>query len=153
MLAQAKNGDQVFWEEKFHAANGKAQACTQGALLFFLLCLEGRGWGIFSYFPASQCVRNMFPFKFPMGSQHVPQFRNVFPNMFSIPPQFYPICLGKWCPPFTYIGGPKGKNYIFQNRAFCFGNLHSFIFFSVMGLSNWHVAKKNKNKELGRHLI
>jgi hypothetical protein len=69
VLAQAKNGDQVFWEEKFHAANGKAQACIQGALLFFLLCLSG--W--------------------------------------------------KWCPPFTYIGGPKGRNYIFQNRAFCFG--------------------------------
>jgi len=59
VLAQAKNGDQVFWEEKFHAANGKAQACTQGALLFFLLC-----WGVgdsFSYFPASQCVHTMFP--------------------------------------------------------------------------------------------
>ncbi len=27
-LAHAKNGDEVFWEEKFHAANGKAQACT-----------------------------------------------------------------------------------------------------------------------------
>jgi len=24
----------LFWEEKFHAANGKAQACAQGALLF-----------------------------------------------------------------------------------------------------------------------
>jgi hypothetical protein len=24
-LAQAKNGDELFWEEKFHAANGKAQ--------------------------------------------------------------------------------------------------------------------------------
>jgi hypothetical protein len=35
VLAQAKNGDELFWEEKFHAANGKAQACTQGALLFF----------------------------------------------------------------------------------------------------------------------
>jgi hypothetical protein len=32
VLAQAKNGDELFWE-KFHAANGKAQ----GALLFFLL--------------------------------------------------------------------------------------------------------------------
>jgi hypothetical protein len=24
VLAQAKNGDKLFWEEKFHAANGKA---------------------------------------------------------------------------------------------------------------------------------
>jgi hypothetical protein len=36
VLAEAKNGDKLFWEEKFHAANGKAQACTQGALLFLL---------------------------------------------------------------------------------------------------------------------
>jgi len=35
LVAQAQNVDQLFWEEKFHAANGKAQACTQGALLFF----------------------------------------------------------------------------------------------------------------------
>jgi hypothetical protein len=35
VLAQAKNADQLFWEEKFHAANGKAQASTQGALFFF----------------------------------------------------------------------------------------------------------------------
>jgi hypothetical protein len=34
VLAQAKNSDELFWEEKFHAANGKAQACTQGGLLF-----------------------------------------------------------------------------------------------------------------------
>jgi hypothetical protein len=42
MLAHAKNGDEVFWKEKFHAANGKAQACTQGALLFFLLLVGTR---------------------------------------------------------------------------------------------------------------
>ncbi len=38
---QAKNGDKVFWEEKFHAANGKAQAHTECALHFFLLNLRG----------------------------------------------------------------------------------------------------------------
>ncbi len=36
-IAQAKNGGELFSEEKFHAANGKAQARTQGALHFFLL--------------------------------------------------------------------------------------------------------------------
>jgi len=47
-LAHAKNGDEAFWEEKFHASNGKAQACTQGALLFsfYVLGWEGqRGSG------------------------------------------------------------------------------------------------------------
>jgi hypothetical protein len=34
VLAQVKNGDEPFWEEKFHAANGKTQASTQGALHF-----------------------------------------------------------------------------------------------------------------------
>ncbi len=31
VLAEAKNGDELFWEVKFHAANGKALACPQGA--------------------------------------------------------------------------------------------------------------------------
>jgi len=29
---RAKNGDELFWEEKFPAANGKAQAHAKGAL-------------------------------------------------------------------------------------------------------------------------
>jgi hypothetical protein len=40
ILAWAKNGDELFCE-KFHAANGKAQTCFQGALIYFLL--GGRG--------------------------------------------------------------------------------------------------------------
>ncbi len=48
-MGWAKNGDEVFWEEKkFHAASGKAQACTQGALLFSLLCFGGGGGDFFS---------------------------------------------------------------------------------------------------------
>jgi hypothetical protein len=122
-LAHAKNGDEVFWEEKFHASNVKAQACTQGALLFFLLCFGGGGGrDFFSFFPASQCVHTMFL----SSSQWVP---NIFPNIFSIPPHFYPICLGKWCPPLTLIGGPKGRNCTVQNRAFCFGESPLFLFF------------------------
>ncbi len=50
LLARAKNADKLFWKEKFHAANGKAQACTQGALLFLI-----GGWeDSFSFFPRSQ---------------------------------------------------------------------------------------------------
>jgi len=37
----AKTGDKFFWKEKFHAANGKAQAHTECALHFFLLNLVG----------------------------------------------------------------------------------------------------------------
>jgi hypothetical protein len=38
---QAKKGDKLFWEEKFHAGNGKAQAHTECALHFtnyYFLC-------------------------------------------------------------------------------------------------------------------
>jgi hypothetical protein len=73
LLGHAKNSDKLVWEEKFHAANGKAQASTQGAFLFFLLSFgEGR---IFFVFPWFQCVPTMFPLssqwvhiRFPMCS-------------------------------------------------------------------------------------
>jgi hypothetical protein len=55
---QAKNGDELFWDEKFHAANGKAQACTQGALHFFLLSLGAKD--LKKKLTGSQCVPNMF---------------------------------------------------------------------------------------------
>jgi hypothetical protein len=63
VLAQAKNGDELFWEEKFHAANGKAQACTQGAS-FFILSLDGAGGGKRIFFQFS-LVPNVFSLYFP----------------------------------------------------------------------------------------
>ncbi len=45
VLAQAKNCDELFCEEEFHPANGKAQSCSQDALVFFLLSLGGGGGG------------------------------------------------------------------------------------------------------------
>jgi hypothetical protein len=59
-IAQAKNGGELFWEEKFHAANGKAQACTQGALHFFLL--SGGGAGLGEDFFQFSLVPTIFPF-------------------------------------------------------------------------------------------
>ncbi len=51
ILAQAKNGDQLFWEHKFHAFNGKAQACTQGAFLAFFPFKGKGGFGGGGGFP------------------------------------------------------------------------------------------------------
>jgi len=34
-ISPSQNGDELFWEEKFHAAKVKAQACSQSALLLF----------------------------------------------------------------------------------------------------------------------
>jgi hypothetical protein len=102
----------IIGEEKFHAANGKAQASTQDALLFFLFVLEGEGGGERDYlviFPGFPMCSQYVPLKFPMGSHDVPQFHNVFPNSTSLLSQY---ALEEWCPPFTYIDGSKGRNYI-----------------------------------------
>jgi hypothetical protein len=91
----------------------RAQACTQGALHFFLLSLGVWGWG--GFFPIlpwfSMCSHHV-PNEFSSGFQYVPQVPNVFPNMFSIAPHFYPICFAKCCAPFTYIAGPNGRNFL-----------------------------------------
>jgi hypothetical protein len=39
---QAKSGDKLFWEEKFHASNGKAMHAFKVPCIFFLLTLGGR---------------------------------------------------------------------------------------------------------------
>jgi hypothetical protein len=49
-----------------------------------------------------------FPFKVGRGGrggggEFFSLVPNVFPNMFSIVPHFYPICFGKCCPPFSPI--------------------------------------------------
>jgi hypothetical protein len=61
-------------------------------------------------------VPNVFPLcslhlfnAFSSGSKYVPQVPNIFPNMSSTTPHFYPICFGKCCPPFTYITWAKGE--------------------------------------------
>ncbi len=69
VLAQPKNGEELFWEEKFHTANGKAQACIQSALP--LVWVEGEGF--FKMFPWFSMYSHYVPFKFPMGSHQVPQ--------------------------------------------------------------------------------
>jgi len=73
-------------------------------LAFFPFFLLGGGEGegkFFSFFLGSQCV----------------------PNIFFIAPHSYPICFGKCCPPFTYIGAPKGMKSRLQNRTFYFREL------------------------------
>ncbi len=117
VLAQAKSGEELFSEEKFHAANGKAQTCPRCAFLFVFISF-GEDLFHFSLVPNS--------FKFSIGSHQVP---NVFLNMFSIAPHFCPIRFGKCCPPFTYIYGPKG-NSICQSITFYFGEPSCILIFS-----------------------
>ncbi len=97
---------------------------------FFLLSFEGIFFFFFCHF---SLVPNVFPLcslqvpneftsgfqydlkvpnGFTSGFQYDPQDPKVFLNMFLIAPHVYPICFGKSCPPFTYIGGPKGRIFV-----------------------------------------
>jgi hypothetical protein len=50
-LAYAKNGDQQFWKEKFHAANEEAQhALMNDPVFFFLNRRRGAGGGDILFF-------------------------------------------------------------------------------------------------------
>jgi hypothetical protein len=96
-------------------------------LVFFLFMFWGGGAGgkIFFHFFRLLNVFALCSFQVPNGFL-------VFSPTFS-PYLFTFICLGKWCPPFTYIGGPKGRNCTVQNRAFRFGESPLFqgvLFFS-----------------------
>jgi hypothetical protein len=82
VLAQAKYGDKFFWEEKFLQPMGRPKQALKVPCFF-------------SFSPGFPMCSHYVTFKFPMGtSQYVPQVPNVFPNMFSIAPHFYPICFG-----------------------------------------------------------
>ncbi len=68
ILVQVENGDKQFWNEKIHAANGKAQHALKVSWFYFSFKFWG-GWlggggGIFSFFICSQHV--------PNGSHQVP---------------------------------------------------------------------------------
>jgi hypothetical protein len=72
-LGQAKNGDQQFWKQKFHAANEEAQHALMNNPVFFFVSGGNRDFLFFS--TCSQCVH-----KFP----------DVFSKMFPIGPGFCP---------------------------------------------------------------
>ncbi len=125
VLAQAKNGDELFWEEKFHAPNGKPQACTQGALLFFLLSLGEWGWEgegfSFSFSPRSQC----FPIMCPLSSQWVP---NMFPNMFFHSTSLLSHVLWQMLSSFHLSSWAKVGEFCSLNQNLIFwGSYHSFF--------------------------
>jgi hypothetical protein len=92
-----------FEKRKFHAANGKAQACTQGALIFFLLCFGGgRSFPMCSHYVPLKFLK-WVPTMFP-------NFATFFPTSASIVPLFYPnICLRKMVSSFHLYRWAKGE--------------------------------------------
>ncbi len=76
---------------------------------------------------------SLVPNVFPLSSQWVPNMLPKFP-MYSptYSPQhltLIPYALANCCPPFTHMGGPKGRNSTFQNRTFYLGEPPQFHFF------------------------
>ncbi len=90
--------------------------------------------GFFFIFPWFPMCSHYVPFECLLGSLYVPHIPNVFPNMFSIAPHFYPICFGKFCPPFTYIyRRANAKELYFSKQNFLyFGETPQFHFLIVM---------------------
>jgi hypothetical protein len=103
VLVKVENGDKQFWEEKFHAANEKAQHALKVPCFFLLSFGAGRGrrggGG---------------------GSQQVP-------NVFPIAPCFNSLRFAQSPPLLTYICGPRGGTPSFH-RIFYLGSVHSFNF-------------------------
>jgi hypothetical protein len=107
---------------EIHAANRKAQACTQGAFLFFLL--GGRLGGrerekdYFSFFLGSQCVPHYVPFNFSMGFHQVLNMFLKFPTYSpTCPPQhltFIPYALANVVLLSPILCGPKRRNFVLQ---------------------------------------
>ncbi len=108
-------------------------------LFFFLLCFGVWGGGkIFFHF-------SRLPNVFALCSFQVPNGFPIFSPTFS--PYFLTfICLGKWRPPFTYMGGQKGRNCTVQNRVFCFEESPLFLFFWSDGLIKLTCCPKKKLK-------
>jgi len=100
-----------FWRSEMPCGHGNWIKLLLGA--HPKLCWELEGF-FFSFFSRSQCV----PF---LSSQWVP---NMYSPTYS--PQhliLIPYALANCCPPFTHMGGPKGRNSILQNswRPFYLG--------------------------------
>ncbi len=147
VLSQAKNGDEQFWKQKFHAANGKAQHAPSSAVLYFLLSFGfgGRG-GFFSFFLCSQHV----PLKFSMDSHQVPdmfpRFPMCSPMVFPTAPGFnHPICFAESPPLLTYIVGQRARYSIFPQNLLYLGSLHSFNFFFSYGPIKLAHCKRKKS--------
>ncbi len=126
-FARGINPCQKWWwsllEREISCSQWEGPSMHSRRLVFFLFMFWGGGGGGKIFFHFSRLLN-----VFALCSFQVPNGFPIFSPTFS-PYLFTFICLGKWCPPFTYIGGPKGRNCTVQNRAFRFGESPLFLFF------------------------
>ncbi len=142
VLAQAKNGDDQFWNIEI--------SCMHSKCLQFFSFKFWAGW-----------VEDFFHFSF------VPK---MFPSSFQWVPTRFPICsLGSQCcvpqrcsqqhltlipyvlpkvlPLLTQIGWAKGEGTPSFHRIFYYGETAQSQISFVMSQPNWLIAKKIKNKK------
>ncbi len=136
LLVQAKNGNKQSRNIEISCTQWEGSACTQSALIYFSFkfWVGGPPGGLFFLL---SFVPNMFFFKFPMGSQYVPQVTNVFPK--GVPKQhkaLIPYILPKVLPFSPIYLGQKGGNTPSFHRIFYFGKPPQFQLFFAMGHSN-----------------
>ncbi len=125
-----------FGKRNFMQPMGRPKHALKASCFFSFYVL---GWGrgkIFFHF-------SRLPNVFALCSFQVPNGFPIFSPTFS-PYLLTFICLGKWCPPFTYMGGQKGRNCTVQNIIFCFGESPLFLFFWSDGPIKLAHCPKNK---------
>jgi hypothetical protein len=126
VLAQAKNGDEQFWNIEISCSQWEGSACTQSALIFSFKFGGARGFLKFSFVPKH------VPFKFPMGS----------PRLFPIAPHFNPMGFAQSPPLLNYIGGPKEEALHLSIESSILGCLHSFKCFLQWANQSGSLEKK-----------
>jgi hypothetical protein len=126
-----------FGEEKFHAANGKAQASTQGAFLFFPFKFWG-GEEDLKKIPLVPMCSHYVPNEFTSGFQCVPQHVLHSTSLWS-------HVLGKMLSSIHLYRWAKGGGTLdFKIEPSILGSLNSFIFLLSDGPIKLAHCKKNK---------
>ncbi len=131
---------------KFHAAKDKPCHGVKGPPIF--PCGSGR----FLFQVVFGVQSGLFTFHLDIGqSTFHANFCFFFPPVFGRVKQdfpiehiFFPLCFCKCCPPSTYIGGPKGRNSVTENRTFHSGEPPYFFFLSDRPIK-FHCKKKKLN--------
>jgi len=135
VLAQAKTGDKLFWEEKFHAANGKATSTHSRCLVFFSLWGGGGGGG---------------------GELYISKEDNICQSIWDKSEVLQRTCWGThWEPDQNPLGTWRqhsentlrtrkkwNKTLYLKNRTFYIGEL--FLFWVIIGQSNRLITKKTQ---------
>jgi hypothetical protein len=122
----------VSWSVKGSPWLGSGRGRAEGMVFFFQVVF---GWrvdcSLSTWTVDSRLPIQVFLLFFVWGGGGV--MAKISQSMFSefpIASHFYPICFGIYYPPFTYIGGPKGRATLyFKVKLSILGSFQRFFFF------------------------